>query len=474
VALDLILHEAKVAVISIGARLAFVFLASALSSSDGFALGEKPDLALIVFGAGSDTRPITAPGQLVSFRIGLDNKNAVDAHRIKLTAALPIGLKFQSSDPPPTRVESGNHLVWEIDTLDPKALPRFFEVTAETEANLATGSRLEILAEAESSEGNANPDDNHASYTVYVQPTGPALVFLDSTLDSVPLTTDGSAAFNVNLKNAGNLPAIDTRLEATLPKEVRFDKADPQPESSNGQVVNFKLGDLARAESRSIVMTVKFDPHRISDVLQSDPPLTFAFRISHISSGAEVTDSHLEITKHIESAGQDVAVWLTSEGAKELGEVSPNDDLTCVITYANLGNQPAHKVAVALNLGSGLAITHSDPQPSGTGTNNGYPGGVMHWDIGDLDVGMSRTIHSVIHIASVPDDGALVSATITADGIDIDSSNNTACLLWHRPLSSRLQGRLASHRWRHLFGLILVIAVVLILSLVRTRRRLGH
>ena len=121
-------------------------------------------------------------------------------------------------------------------------------------------------------------------------------------------------------------------------------------------------------------------------------------------------------------------------GAKEPGELVPGSDVTSVITYANLGNQPAQKVVVALNLGAGLAIAHSDPQPTGTGTNDAYPGGVAHWDIGDLGVGMSRTIRSVIHVTSVPDDGALVNATITADGIDIDASNNSASLLWHSPL----------------------------------------
>jgi hypothetical protein len=207
-----------------------------------------------------------------------------------------------------------------------------------------------------------------------------------------------------------------------------------------------------------------------------------------MASGVEVMDSHFQITKHIESAGQDVAVWLTTEGAKEPGEVSPQDDVTCIITYANLGNQAAHKVAVALNLGSGVALAHSDPQPSGTGKNEVYPGGVAHWDIGDLGIGLSRSIRSVIHVTSVPDDGALVNATITADGIDIDSSNNTASLLWHSPLppgtlksmrrspaiAKTVDGaegatvRPASHRLRHLFELILLIVVVLIV--VRARR----
>jgi uncharacterized repeat protein (TIGR01451 family) len=304
--LNAILKEAKAAVISIGARVAAVVLALALSSSDGFAL-PKPDLVVLVFGAGSDARPITAPGQPISFRIGLDNKNTVEAHRIKLTAVLPKGLKFQSSDPPPTRVDSGYNPVWEIDTLDPKALPRFFEVKAEADLNLAPDTQLKISAEAESGEGNANSTDNRTSYTIYVQAVGPALVFLGSTLDSTPLTTDGPATFKVDLRNAGNLPATGAQLDATLPKEIKLDKADPQPESSSGQVVTFKLGDLARAESRSITMTVEFDPGQLPDVMQSDRPLTFGFQASGAGPAGKVTNTHFAITKHLESAGQHVA-----------------------------------------------------------------------------------------------------------------------------------------------------------------------
>src|ERR1700683_3734775 len=480
--------KSNLAPISIVAGVALLLFVFPVGGSIS-AAAARPDLAVKVFGVGSDQRPISAPGQPVSFAIGLDNINGgVDAHHIKVTAVLPKGLKFQSSVPPPARVENGNHPVWEIDTLRAKALPQLFQVTAQTETNLSAGSQLEISADAECSEGNADAAHNHAGYTIYVQSVGPALVFLGSTLDSVPLTADGPATFQVDLTNAGNLPASDTRLEVTLPKEVTFDKADPPPASSSGQVVTFNLGDLARNESRSVTMTVEFDPHQLSDVLQSNRPVTFAVRISRIASGAEVTDSHFEIAKHIESVGQDVAVWLTTEGAKEPGEVSPNTDVTCVITYANLGNQAAQKVAVALSLGSGLAIAHSDPQPSGTSTNNAFPGGVAHWDIGDLGIGISGTIRSLIHVASGHEDGALVDATITADGVDVDTSNNTASLLWHSPLppgtlksmprssaiaktaggSEGASGRPASHRLRHLLELILLIVVVLII--VRARR----
>ena len=195
-------------------------------------------------------------------------------------------------------------------------------------------------------------------------------------------------------------------------------------------------------------------------------------------------------------------------GATVPGEVSPENDVACVIKFANLGNEPAHKVVVALYLGSGLAITHSDPQPTGTGAStallggvlgsglaiahsepqptgtrasNTFPGGVAQWDVGNLGVGMSRTVRSVIHATSIPDDGALVTATITAGGLNIDSTNNSASLLLHKSpptilKSARALGAAgkpvgvsekatlypASYRWRYFFGLILVIIAVLI------------
>ena len=465
-----------------GARCAVVLLALTLTVSDGAALDAKPDLAVLVFGTGPDTRPITAPGQQVSFVIGLDTRNAVGAHHGKVMVVLPVGLTFRSGEPRPTRVENGNRPVWEIDALDPKVLPIFFQVTADADSTLAPGSQLEISAYAQCSECSANAPHNHADYTIHVQPVGPALVFAGSTLDSVPLTADGPTTFEVNLTNDGNLVATDTRLEVTLPSGVKFNKADPQPELPSGQVVTVNLGDLARAESRSVTMTVAVDAQQLQS-LQGEQPLTFAFRLLHKAAGIDVTDSHFEIVKHLESAGYDVAVWLTAEGTKEPGEVSPGDDVTCVVTYANIGNQTAHNVSVTLSLGSGLTIAKADPQPAGTDTSSVYAGGVMHWNIGDLDVGMSHSIRSIVHVTSVPDDGALVDAVVTADGIDIDASNNGASLLWHSPLAPGVITAAArsagaahgaahgiSHLWRYVVGLLLLmVAAVFVVRVQRNR-----
>ena len=490
------------------------FLLLALFGSNALGLDARPDLGVVVIGAGSDMRPVTAPGQPFFFTIGLDNmKGATDAHHVILAATLPNGVKFQSSDPAPTRVENGNHPIWEMDTLLAKALPRLFQVTAETDTDLAPGSQVEISAAVESREGDANPADNHANYTIYVQNVGAALVFLGSTLDAVPVTAEGPTTFKVRVRNAGNLPATGSRLQATLPKGVKFDKGEPPPAFSSGQVVTFKLGDLARAESKSVSMTVELDVLERSDLLSNDRPLTFAFQVSRMTSDGEVTDSHFEIAKHIESVGQDVAIWLMTEAAKVPGEVSPKTDVTCVIKCANLGNESARKVVVALYLGSGLAIGYSKPQPTRTGTddafpakmsvglaagfnqptgtvtNAAFPGGVARWDVGDLGVGMSRTVRSVIHATSIPDDGALVTAAITADGIDLDTTNNAASLLWHNPLSQgalksqrpsaaavktvgvseKAREQPVSHRWRYFFALILLIVVVLIF--LRARRK---
>jgi uncharacterized repeat protein (TIGR01451 family) len=513
------------AVASIVSWMVIGFSAIALFGFDAFGGNAKPDLGVIVIAAGSDMRPITAPGQPFSFRIALDNMNGTaDAHHVKLSAILPNGLKFQSSEPPPTKVENGNHPVWEIDSLPAKALPRLFEVTAETDTNLAPGSQLQISAAAESSDSTANSASNQATYKIYVQKVGPALVFLDSTLDSVLLTAENPATFEIDIENAGTLPAIDARVEVTLPTGLKLDKADPEPAASSGQAVTFKLGDLAPAESKSVSMKVAFDSLQLPDLLEKNSPLTFAFRASRIasqpsttqaagstpSSGEEVTDSHLEITKHFESPGYDVAVWLMRETGKESGDSSPNNDIACVIKFANLGNEAAHKVIVSLYLDPSLDITHSDlqasrtakkeahpraptPRPkqpgSSTQSDNGAEGKVVEWDIGDLDVGMSRTVHAVIHASSMPDEGAFVTAIITADDLDIDSTNNTASLLLRSPsppstLKSKqpLAGakpagssekpslRPVSHGWRNFFGLILVVVAAVIFFTSTSKR----
>jgi Domain of unknown function DUF11 len=160
-----------------------------------------------------------------------------------------------------------------------------------------------------------------------------------------------------------------------------------------------------------------------------------------------------------------------------------------VIKFANLGNQSARKVIVSLYLDPSLEIAHSDPQASRTVKNKTYPGGVMNWDVGDLDVGMSQTIHAVIHATSMPDEGALVTAIIAADGLDNDSTNNTASLLLRSPslastlkskqpsagvnpvgLSEKPSVRPVSHSWRNFFGLVLVVGAVLIFFRARRKR----
>ncbi len=467
--------------ISVHARLAVATLGSALCWTNGVVFGAQPDLGVAVLGAGSDLRPVTAPGQPVSFRIGLDNMNGVvDAHHVRLSVLLPSGLTFSAADPPPTSVESGTRVVWEMDALPAQALPRVFEVTADTGTNLTPGTRLEISAAAESAESNVNADRNHATYTIDVQPVGPALDLTGSTLDSVALTADGSTTFEVDVMNAGNLPATEARLEVTLPNEVQLDKADPQPETSSGPVVIFNLGDLARAEARSITMTVNIDPRQLP-ALQSNPAMTFAFRPLRKAAGVDVADGRFEIVKHIESTGHDLAVWLAIEGATVPGQMSPGDDVHSVITYANLGNQVAHNVAVALRLGAGLKIAQSTPQPTGSDTSNDYAGGIAHWNIGDLGVGMSHSIRSTVHVFSVPEDGSLMDATVTADGVDLDSSNNTAALLWHAPLppgalasarrslgAANSPAHATSHVWRHVVEVFLLIVAAMIF--IRARR----
>lgn len=464
---------------------ALVLLILISISGNASAMGHKPDLTVLVFASGSDPRPVIAPGMQTDLIVSVSNmRGNADAHNVVVTTTLPKGLKFVNSDPKPKRIENGNRFIWEMPAFPAKGLPRLFDVIVEGDAHLAPGSRVEVSADATSDE-KTKSQYNHDTYTLFVQQAGPALVFTGSNLDSLPLTPDSPVTFVVELKNAGNLPATDTRMKMSLPPGVKFDKADPPPDSSSGQDFTFKLGDLARDESHSVTVTIELDQQQAMDLQQSGQLLSFNFEVARIVSGREITDSHFQLTKRVEAAGQNVAVWLGAEGAKEPGEASPGDDVTTVITYANLGNKPAHKVVISLALGPGLAIANAEPNPARMHVPVKKPfswqptkvvSDVTAWEFEQVGPGLSGSITVHIRSDSLPADGSVLTTTITAGDADLDSSNNSASLLLHQvSLHSRhsivsAAGGEKHERPSHRFRFMVLVAAICALALLVWRR----
>jgi uncharacterized repeat protein (TIGR01451 family) len=198
--------------------------------------------------------------------------------------------------------------------------------------------------------------------------------------------------------------------------------------------------------------------------------LKFKLDASTTSTQDNPSNSHLEIEKHVEEAGSDIRVWLSVQGTDSPGELPVGEDVGYAITYGNFGNAPAQHASISLSLSKGLNFVRAEPSPVGTSKSDKFPGGVLSWDVGDLRPGQSDIIKSQVHVMSVPDDGSLVMATISATSTDVNSGDNIAYLLLHASRSAGQFGAIAQSghllRW-----LLLLVVVVVLWAIFRARRR---
>jgi uncharacterized repeat protein (TIGR01451 family) len=426
-----------------------------------------PDLGVVIIRTGNDPRPLVAPGQQITLGVGVGNLNGdSDAHSVILTVKLPSGLMLQSASPAPNKVE-GPSLVWNLGTLAAHAFPQTFDL------NLAVAkdapSELTVSVSATSSEREQYTENNSDRLPIIVKPAAADLI-VQSTLGTVALTFGKPVKFSVSVSNQGNITASAILLSEVLPPKVSFKSGDPAPTATSGDTVKWQLGDIAPGASRTVAVTATLDTSLAATA--SDPEKLLKFKLDASTTTTEINpaNNHLEIDRHIERAGSDLKVWLSVQGADNPGELTVGKDVTYTITYGNFGNAPAQHASVSLSLSQGLSLQRAEPPPGGTSKNDRFAGGVLSWNLGDLAVGQSNIIKSQIHVSSVPEDGSLVMATISAPGPSANSGENVAYSLRHAPRAGGLHGAISQsgHLLRWLF---LLVVVVVLWAIFRARRR---
>jgi uncharacterized repeat protein (TIGR01451 family) len=428
-----------------------------------------PDLGVSIIRAGDDFRPLVAPGQQINLEVGISNLNGdSDAHSVVLTVKLPSGLMLQSASPTPNKVE-GPSLVWNLGTVAAHAFPQTFDLNLVV-ANDAP-SELTVSVGATSSEREQYTENNNVSLPIIVKPAAADLI-VQSTLGTVALTYGKPVMFSASVINQGNITASAILLSVVLPPKMSFKSGDPPPTATSGDTLKWQLGDIAPGASRTVAVTVTLDTSLAATAADQENLLKFQFDASTASTQVNPANNHLEIQKHVVRAGSDLKVWLSVQGAETPGELPVGKDVTYTITYGNFGNAPAQQASVSLSLSQGLNLSRAAPPPTGTSKNDRFVGGVLSWNIGDLAVGQSNIIKSQIHVASVPEDGSLVMATISAPGPSVNSGDNVAYSLRQAPRTAGQHG--AAAQSGHLFRWLSLLAVLLIVILwaaFRARRR---
>ena len=435
--------------------------------------GPHPNVSM--FRSGDDPRPLLAAGQTLTISIGVSNlRGDSDAHSTVLTMALPTGLKLQQARPAPDRTEpanGGQSLIWNLGTVKAGAFPRVFELDVTAAANVPAGTELPVSATLATSDADANQENNKAVLSFQVEPPAADLA-VQSDLNAVPLTIGRPIRFTAEISNWGNIVASASTLTLVLPAKVTFKSSDPAATEVSGDTARWEIGDILPAATRAVVVTIALDTSLAASASEPTPENVLKFKLdaSTTTTQANPANNHLEINKHVERAGSDLKAWLSVQGADNPGELPVGKDVTYTITYGNFGNAPTQHASVSLSLSQGLSLLRAAPPPAGTSKNDRFAGGVLSWNVGDLAVGQSNVIKSQVHVSSVPEDGSLVMATISAPGPSANSGENVAYSLRHAPRAAGLHGAVVLDG--HLFRwLLLLVAVIVLWAILRARRR---
>jgi uncharacterized repeat protein (TIGR01451 family) len=386
------------------------------------------DVAVVALLSGPTERLVAAPGQTVTYAMGVDNMTGTaDAGNVTLTTTLPAGLNFINANPAPTRI-LGNDIVWDVGTMLSGTLPQLVHVVAQVGAGVTPGTVLTVTAQVTTSDADANPANNQSDAGgLLIRLLGPDLA-IRSGLAETDMTVDRPVTFTLDAINLGTAIAPDAALTLTLPASVTLRSANPVTTSSSAGVVVWLLGDITPSDFKTITASVEFDGALMNQVaLDAITPvrqLTYTVKVGSAADDIAPDDNTRQIVKPVELAGPDLAAWLNVEGLGTSGTIKTGQDLTYTINYGNWGNQVAHTTTLTLSLGSGLSVISVQPAPTRTTTSTVFSGMALGWDWGNLDVNDSGAAQVHVHVDSMSAEGSLVIAAIQSAGLDIRPMNN--------------------------------------------------
>jgi len=367
-----------------------------------------PDLAISA--AVSDANP--ALGTNVTFTFTLDNQTAANATGIDVSALLPPGYTFVSSNPAQGTYDDATGL-WDVG-----ALAGSGQTTLEIVATANTTNAVDVDAEVtamDQPDSDSTPNDGMGddAATVAVQALPP-----DLTVDVFASTTTPvlgeNMVFTIDLDNEVTAGATGVSVAALLPVGYTFVSASPSQGSYDDVSGNWTVGAVAGTGSAQLQITatptVTTPATLTAQVTAMDQP----DRDSTPGNGIGTEDDQDAVTVQAETIDLELTAAV-SDATPALGS-----DVTFTFTLDNTGPADASGIDVAALLPAGYTFVSATP---GQGTYNELTGA---WDVGSLLNGGQTTLQVVATVASsTPADfGAEVIAAGQPDG-DSTPNNDT-------------------------------------------------
>jgi uncharacterized repeat protein (TIGR01451 family) len=350
-----------------------------------------------------------APGQNVTFTVGLSNAGPDAASGVIVTDQLPAGLTFVSSTATVGGYDSTTGR-WNVGDVPVGSTPSL-SIVAQFTGNGSLTNIAQVTAanetDVDSTPGNSvATEDDQASARVS---PATADLSLTKTVSSATPNLGDNVVFTVRVGNLGPDAASGVRVRDLLPPEVTFVNAVPSVGTYESNTGVWEVGDLAVGANPSLVLTTTA---RSTVLVTNTGEIIASDQFDPDSTpGNNVPSEDDQASVNTQAQQVDLAVSKTISNARP----NVNDEVTFVVTVTNAGPSRATGVVVTDRLPTDVSLVRSTPSQGSYNTTSGA------WSVGAIELNRSATLTLVGRIQSI---GARTNtAEVTAaDQSDADST----------------------------------------------------
>ena len=362
----------------------------------------------LILSASATPNPVAAGGQL-TYTLTVANAGNLAANGVAFSDQLPASVSLVSASTSQGYIMphiGGGTVTAEIGTV---AAGGSVSVVIVVNTSSSFVGTLTDTASVSSQGTDPAPSNESATVTTTVETAADLAIALAASPN--PVLAGGQLTDTITVSNLGSETASNVAVTLPLGPGVGFVPAGSSSTvtSSGGQVVAY-LGDMAA--NSQIVLTVIVQPTIAGSLTQTATVSTSSLDLNPNNTASATTQVN---------PAADLAVNL----AASVAAANPNVDFDYTLTVTNNGPDDATNVAVSDTLPLGASFVSAS---SSAGLVQAYSDGIVSLSIAALNVGATATMTIVVDPTAAPGATLSDSASVAADQIDPNLTNNSATL----------------------------------------------
>lgn len=185
--------------------------------------------------------PAAQPGATIEYSLSVSNLGYFGVTNAVLFDSLPGNLSYVSASPVPSSV-NGQNIQWNLGNLVAGQTSATILLRAKVSDGAQHGDPLQNNAQVWMDEIDSHPENNGVVHSLTVRED------IDLAIDKYGVgqpAVGEQYSYYLNVSNQGGAPAKTVTVTDTLPPEVTYLDASPQPDLVNGKTLTWNLASLA-------------------------------------------------------------------------------------------------------------------------------------------------------------------------------------------------------------------------------------